>query len=193
MMLELSEIWNFHRHCGKVLLVCFNTGNISISWPVRMAAVGEAVDLCLQSLGRSTDKGTLTAVNFVWTLSIQLTHHRLFSLITGGKSTMKCPKQGNTRDLLDKTTALLRHKAVSRLPQDRNITEGTFHSQPGQEFQSGSWRFNCQIHPELILAEDWLLCFCVYTYNNTYIKYQWSLFNGNFTILVKLWCLKLFF
>lgn len=125
MMLELSEIWNFHRHCGKLLLVCFNTRDVSISWPIRMAAVGEAVDLCLQSQGSSSDKGTHTAVNYVWTLSIQLTHHSLFSLLTGGKSTLKCPKHWNTWDLLNKTNSTSKAQGCLQA-YTRQSREGTF-------------------------------------------------------------------
>lgn len=138
MMLELSEIWNFHRHCGKVLLVCFNTGNISISWPVRMAAVGEAVDLCLQSLGRSTDKGTLTAVNFVWTLSIQLTHHRLFSLITGGNP----PWSVQSRETHGICLIKQQHSSGTKLSPGFHKTEtsqrGHFTASQGKNFSLGA-------------------------------------------------------
>lgn len=107
-----------------------------------------------------------------------------------GKSTMKWPKHWNTRDLLNETTA----------PQGTGMLQASTRQKQwrGDSLQPISVRISVwelKIHPKLILAKGWWLCLCVCvsTYNNSYIKYQWSLFNTNFTILVKLWCLSLFF
>lgn len=125
MRLELSEIWNFHRHSGKLLVVCFNPWAVSISWPAEWQLWGQP--------------GFMAALPGEWhwsghthssTSPVDLTcpagsSQSILSYYRG-KSTLKCPEQWNTRDLLGETNST---PEALQPCKDRNCREGTVKSQ----------------------------------------------------------------